>query len=93
MQFLRTTMLLIVNFCLPFRANPVPVRENRILEPKISRDELDAKSPDLHQGILRMEVEEAMFEANLKMNEHERLRESIKEFAKEFRRRDFPKRD
>ena len=72
-------MLSIVNFCL------LLVRK--------SRDEPDADSPDLLQEILRMDVEEAMFEASLKMYEHERLRESIEEFAKEYRRRDFPKRD
>ena len=72
-------MLSIVNFCLPL------VRK--------SRDKPDAESPDLRQEILRMDVEEAMFEANLKMYEHERLRKSIEEYAKEFRRRDFPERD
>ena len=72
-------MLLIANICLPF------VRK--------SRDEPDTESPDLLQEILRMDLESAMFEATLKMNEHERLRESIEEYAKEFRRRDFPKRD
>ena len=71
-------MLSIVNFCLPL------VRK--------SRDEPDAESPDLLQEILRMDVEEAMWEANLKMNEHERLRESMEEFAKEWRR-GFPERD
>ena len=72
-------MLSIVNFCLPL------VRK--------SRDEPDAESRDLLQKILRMDVEFAMAMANLKMYEHERLRESIEEYAKEFRRRDFPKRD
>jgi hypothetical protein len=33
-----------------------------------------------------------MFEANLKMDGHERLRKSIEEFAKEWRR-GFPERD
>ena len=58
----------------------------------MSRDESGAESPDLLQEILRMDVEEAMWEANLKMNEHERLRESMEEFAKEWRR-GFPERD
>ena len=93
MQFLRTTMLLIVNLCLPFKGNLVPARENRILEPQMSRDEPDAESPDLLQEFLRMDVEFAMFEANLKMYEHERLREYFKELAKELRRRNLPKRD
>ena len=65
-------MLSIVNFCLPL------VRK--------SRDEPDAESRDLRQKILRLEVECAMFEANLKMDGHERLRKSIEEFAKEWRR-------
>ena len=65
-------MLSIVNFCLPL------VRK--------SRDEPDAESRDLRQEILRLEVENAIWMANLKMNEHERLRESMEEFAKEWRR-------
>ena len=72
MQFLRTTMLSIVNFCLPL------VRK--------SRDEPDAESPDLLQEILRMDVEEAMWEASLKMYEHERLKEYFENLAKDLRR-------
>ena len=79
MQFLRTTILSIAKFCLPL------VRK--------SRDEPDAESRDLRQKILRLEVECAMFEANLKMDGHERLRKSIEEFAKEWRRRGFLERD
>ena len=71
-------MLSIVNFCLPL------VRK--------SRDEPDTESRDLRQEILRMDVEEAMWEASLKMYEHERLRESMEKFAKEWRR-GFPERD
>ncbi len=56
-------MLSIVNFCLPL------VRK--------SRDEPDAESRDLRQEILRFDVENAIWMANLKMNEHERLRESM----------------
>ena len=78
MQFLRTTMLSIAKFCLPL------VRK--------SHDEPDAESRDLRQEILRMDVEFAMWEASLKMYEHERLRESMEEFAKEWRR-GFPERD
>ena len=78
MQFLRTITLSIINFCIPL------VRK--------SRDEPDAESRDLRQEILRLEVENAIWMANLKMDEHERLRESMEEFAKEWRR-GFPERD
>ena len=85
-------MSVIVNFCLPFRGSPVPVRENPVLEPQVSRDESVADLPDLFQELIRMDVEGAMFKANYKMYEHERLRESMEEFAKEWRR-GFPERD
>ena len=86
-------MSLIVNLCLQFRGNPVPVKKTRILEPQMSGNERGAESPDLLQEILRMDVEFAMEMANLKMYEHERLREYFEELAKELRRRGFPKRD
>ena len=79
MQFLRTTILSIAKFCLPL------VRK--------SHDEPDAESRDLRQEILRMDVENTMWVASFKMDEHERLRESMEEFAKEWRRRGFLERD
>ena len=79
MQFLRTTILSIAKFCLPL------VRK--------SRDEPDAESRDLRQEILRLNVENAMWVASFKMDEHERLRESMEEFAKEWRRRGYLDRD
>ena len=67
-------MSVIVNFCLPFRGSPVPVRENPVLEPQVSRDESGADLPGLFQELIRMDVEAAMFKANYKMYEHERLK-------------------
>ena len=79
-------MSVIVNFCLPFRGSPVPVRENPVLEPQVSRDESVADLPDLFQELIRMDVEGAMFKANYKMYEHERLKEYFENLAKDLRR-------
>ena len=86
MQFLQTVMSVIVNFCLPFRGSPVPVRETPVLEPQISRDEPGAELPSLFQELLRMDVESAMFKANYRMYEHERLKEYFENLAKDLRR-------
>ena len=86
MQFLQTAMSVIVNFCLPFRESPVPVRENPVLEPQVSRDESGADLPGLFQELIRMDVEAAMFKANYKMYEHERLKEYFENLAKDLRR-------
>ena len=76
----------IVNFCLPFRESPVPVRENPVLEPQVSSDESGADLPGLFQELIRMDVEGAMFKANYKMYEHERLKEYFENLAKDLRR-------
>ena len=79
-------MSVIVNFRLPFRGSPVPVRENHVLETQVSRDESGADLPGLFQELIRMDVEGAMFKANYKMYEHERLKEYFENLAKDLRR-------
>ena len=87
MQFLQTVMSVIINFRLPFRGSPVPVRETPVLELQVSRDESVADLPDLFQELIRMDVEAAMFKANYRMYEHERLKEYFENLAKGLRRR------
>ena len=93
MQFLQTAMSLIVNFCLPFRRSPVPVRKNPFLEPQLQRDEPGEGLMDLLPVLIRMDVEGAMFNANYRMYKHERLKEYFENLAKDLRRRGYPKTD
>ena len=93
MQFLQTAMSVIVNFCLPFRESPVPVRENPVLERQLRSDEPGKDLMDLLQVLIRMDVEGAMFRANYRMYEHERLKEYFENLAKDLRRRGYPRPD
>ena len=93
MQFLQTAMSVIINFCLPFRGSPVPVGENPFLEPELQRDEPGEDLIDLYQELVRMDVEAAMFKANYRMYEHERLKEYFENLAKDLRRRGYPRTD
>ena len=93
MQFLQTAMFVIVNFYLAFRGNPAPVRENPVLEPQISRAESGADLPGLFQELIRMDVEAAMFKANYRIYEHERLKEYFENLAKDLRKRGYPRTD
>ena len=86
-------MSVIVNFCLPFRGNHVPVGENPFLEPQLQRDEPGEDLIDLYQELVRMDVEFAMFKANDRMYEHERLKEYFENLAKDLRRRGYPRTD
>ena len=80
-------MSVIINFCLPFRGSPVPVGENPFLEPELQRDEPGKDLIDLDQELVRMDVEAAMIDANIKMYEHEQRRKYFEDLAKDLRRR------
>ena len=86
-------MSLIVNFCLPFRRSPVPVRKNPFLEPQLQRDEPGEGLMDLLPVLIRMDVGGAMFKANYRMYKHERLKEYFENLAKDLRRRGYPRTD
>ena len=80
MRLLQKTIHTFRNLCFPFKENPA-------FERRISNDNPGTELTILIQKILRMDVELSLFDAEIRMYEHERLKKYFEKLEKNARRK------